>query len=197
MGGVGGFRHNHDRVREGRPQGAADRTGSEVRGCDCAPLAGLCRQDRHARSHRRAVPAGSAAVTHGAYFASNSAARVCQPLPEARQRARAVSSMRSAMATFFGAFCGPRLPRSRRSSTSVAATPPPCVLMASLQSSVWPVASGAAAIAAAFIASVRQGIEVFASLVFVGMAARKYMRPGVALSPQQNDHPVVPPGQTF
>jgi hypothetical protein len=42
-----------------RPQGAADRTGSEVRRCDRAPLAGLCRGEGHQairwRGVRRAV----------------------------------------------------------------------------------------------------------------------------------------------
>jgi hypothetical protein len=42
------------------------------------------------------------------------------------------------------------------------------------------------------MATVRQGIKVFAGLIFVGISARENMRPGAALSPQQNDYMLMP-----
>ena len=51
--------HHDDCRREVKPQGPADRTGSEVRGCDCASLAGLCRGQATRQSDGVAFDAAS------------------------------------------------------------------------------------------------------------------------------------------
>ena len=119
---------------------------------------------------------------------------VCQPGPSSRKAANTSVSSRIATESLAGRL---RSAIASRNCATVAAVPPPCVIMALRQLTPVGGAGGpGAAMAAATCSSVKK-LEVLFGLRRFGIAARNYVRRLIAISPDQVDDAATPEGQAL